>query len=144
MFSLFNEKAKDLFADTNVTLNFAHTGRIYGTFKNTFDMFYLKNNIKGQVISSMYISPGESDPFFSFYVLKKKDYPEEIMQEFEEKFLNLYLDFYNEMMTENETSVCHVMLVEYRDNKLFLHRFKEKWVLYKTQNKAEKSALFLL
>ena len=74
----------------------------------------------------MYISPGESNPFFSFYVLKKKDYPEEIMQEFEEKFLNLYLDFYNEMMTKNETSVCHVMLVEYRDNKLYLHQFNNR------------------
>ncbi len=120
------KKAKTLFADTNVTLNFAQTGRIYGTFKNTFDMFYLKNNIKGHVISSMCISPGESNPFFSFYVLKKKDLPEEIMQEFEEKYLKLYLDFYSEMMNKTETSVCHVMLVEYRENKLFLHQFKNR------------------
>lgn len=119
------KKAKTLFADTNVTLNFAHSSRVYDTFKNTFDMFYLKNNIKGRVISSMYMYPGESNPFLSFYVLKKKDYPEEIQQEFEEKYLNLYIDFYNEMMDKITPYVSHVMLVEYRDNRLFLHRFKD-------------------
>lgn len=69
--------------------------------------------------------PGESNPFFSFYVLKKKNYPEEIKQEFEEKYLKLYLDFYSEMIDKTAPSVCHVMLVEYRDNKLYLHRFKD-------------------
>ncbi len=76
------KKAKILFADTSAVLDFSSVSRIYGTFKNTFDMFYLKNNIKGRVISSMYMYPGESNPFLSFYVLKKKDYPEEIQQEF--------------------------------------------------------------
>ncbi len=48
------------------------------------------------------------------------------MQEFEEKYLKLYLDFYNEMMNKTETSICHVTLVEYRDNKLYLHQFKDR------------------
>lgn len=118
------KKAKEIFADANVELDFSSVSRIYGTFKNTFDMYYLKNNIKGQVIASMYMYPKYNLPSLHFYVLKKQNYPEEIRREFEEDYLKLYLDFYNEMMNTTAPYICHVMLTEYRDGKLVLHRFK--------------------
>ena len=87
-------KAKNTFSETTVVLNFST--RIYGTFKNTFDMFYLKNNIKGIVISSMYMHPGEQNPFLNFYVIKKEQFTDKLQLEFEEKFLKEYFVFYKD------------------------------------------------
>ena len=42
MFCCSGKKAKDLFKDTEIHLNFAFYGRIYGTFAETKAGYYLK------------------------------------------------------------------------------------------------------
>lgn len=119
------KSAKKLFKDTEVNLNFAYTSRVYGTFLNTPDMFYSKNNIRGIVLSSMHISAGYTQPTISFFVIKSSSYNLNLQKEFEASFLPQYLELYKSMVNEKvQNSETTVMLVELVNDNLKLHKFK--------------------
>lgn len=117
--------AKELFRDTDVILNFSHAGRTYGTFVNTPDMFYCRNNIRGIVLSSMYMYAGNHDAMLSFFVVKSNEFNYDLQKEYESKFLPQYLQLYKSLVSdEPHNSVTTVMLVELVDKVLKLHTFK--------------------
>ncbi len=119
------KSAKELFKGTEVNLNFAYTSRVYGTFLNTPDMFYLKNNIRGIVLSSMYMSAGYVQPTISFFVIKSSSYNLTLKKEFETSFLPQYLQLYKSMIDEKvQNSETTVMLVELVNDNLKVHKFK--------------------
>lgn len=114
--------AKELFKDTDVTLNFSRT---YGTFVNTPDMFYCRNNIRGIILSSMYMYAGNHDAMLSFYVVKSNRFNRDLQTEYESEFLPQYLQLYKRLVVAGpHNSETTVMLVELVDNALKLHTFK--------------------
>ena len=77
------KSAKELFKDTPVYLDFSYLSRTFGTFAYTSDAYYVKNNIKGHVISSMYMRPRDENPIYSFYVIKNTLCSTQIKEEYE-------------------------------------------------------------
>ena len=117
--------AKELFKDTDVTLNFSYTARTYGTFVNTPDMFYCRNNIRGVILSSMYMYTCNHDAMLSFYVVKSNKFNRDLQTEYESEFLPQYLQLYKRLVVVGpHNSETTVMLVELVDNALKLHTFK--------------------
>lgn len=117
------KRAKELFEETAVILDFAHTGRTYVTFANTPSGFYLKNEIKGIVIASMYMYPGIKDPLLSFFVLKKTEFTFQLQDEFENKYLPEFYNFYH-LLSNAGSGESQTLLVELIDGKLRLHRVR--------------------
>lgn len=117
--------AKDIFRTTSVQLNFAYGSRDYGTFSNTPDYYLVKKNIKGRVVSSLYMRKKQKDPILSLYVLKKTSWSEEIKNEFEQKVLPAYYQFYYSLAfsEDSEDSMAHLMLTELIDGELKLHQW---------------------
>ena len=119
------KKAKEVFRDTSVTLSFAYTSRIYGTFSRTPDAFYLKNKIKGTVVASMAMHPTEKTPLLCFYVLKKKDISSQIQHEFETKFLLEFYHFYQTIANDQTlNNSSEKILVELLNGRLNMHKLK--------------------
>ena len=119
------QKAKEIFKHMNVCLNFAHGHRDYGTFSNTPDRFYMDKNIKGRVISSMYMQQAEDEPLLCFYVLKESQYNKQLRDEFEDKYLPMYAMFFDELYQQKRTSgETYVMIVELISGELRLHKYK--------------------
>jgi hypothetical protein len=120
-------KAKKIFINTPVILNFAYTSRIYGTFCNTPDRFFVKKNINGTIIASMYMRPMEIRPMLCFYVLKEHQYSNQLRKEFEDMYLNLFFDFYSSLaICDSDIRDVHLMLVELKNNCFSLHQTKYK------------------
>ncbi len=119
-------KAKELFADTDICLDFAQLGREYVTFGRTKDAYYLKNNIKGGVLMSLYMHQKYSEPILGFYVIPAKyDFPECLQKEIEEKYLHEFKRLYIEVRSiKQEDNTTRVMLLELHEGKLKLHEFK--------------------
>ena len=119
------KKAKDVFKNTKVVLNFAYTGRDYGAFANTPSASYLKRNIKGRVIAFMCLYPSKERGMLCFFVIKKHDFNEPLKLDFEENFLPLFYDFYKKLSSDlSLNTVSEVMLVELIGGKLKLHQYK--------------------
>lgn len=119
------KRAKELFKDTSVMLNFAYTNRMYGTFARTPQAFYLKNNIKGAVIAHMGMYPRETEPLLSLFVQKKENISPKLQEEFETKYLPQFYDFYQRYF--NDTSLNNQaisMLVELFEGTLKVHFVK--------------------
>ena len=120
-------EAKKMFLNTPIILNFAYTSRVYGTFLNTPDYFFAKKNIKGTVIASMYMRPLETRPMLCFYVLKEHQYSNQLRKEFEDMYLNLFLEFYSSLaICDGDTRDIHLMLVELKNNCFLVHQTKYK------------------
>lgn len=116
------KKAKAVFRDTNVYLNFAFFGRDFGTFARTADRFYCERNVRGIVVSNMHIYSRSERPMLSFYALREKDFPEERKREFEQKYLPKYYTLYQEMLYDwSLIRVFKFMLVEWINGELKLH-----------------------
>ena len=119
--------AKNVFKNTEVTLNFSYYGRNYGAFNNTFFATYLKNKVKGYVIAKMSIESGCENPILSFYVLKEKLFSKEQKRVFEEKYLPEFLQLYYERMSDKSIKFTHeFVMVELVDDKMILHKQKIK------------------
>lgn len=115
-------KAKEIFKDTEVDLNFAYGCRIYGVFANTPPAFYLKNKIKGRVIATITMYPRVESININFFVIKAKDYNAQLQKEFEEKYLMEFYRLYESMLNDSTLNNKGVsMLVELIDGKLKLH-----------------------
>ena len=120
------KRAKEIFKNTEVTLNFAWAGRIYSTFGYTPDAYYMIHNIKGRVLACMYITENKTNPFLSFFVIRPKDgYTDDLRREFEEKYILEFYRFYLEMTNiKQATGKTKLMLVELLDGQLKLHKVK--------------------
>lgn len=117
------KSVKEIFKNTSVHLNFAYLGRNFGTFAYTSDAYYMKNNIRGIVISSMYMRPRDEEPIYSFYVIKEELCSPEIKEEYEKKYLPLYYQLYESQVNDNNIIIkTTFQLVELFDGKLILHK----------------------
>ena len=122
------KKAKEIFKDTEVFLNFAYTGRHFSTFAETPDGYYWARNVKGKVICEMLTSSGKERPILSFYVLKEKNFSDELKDEFEQKCLPEFYRLYKELLNDHVLAQnTKMMLVEFFDGKLKLHETTLQW-----------------
>lgn len=125
LFPCSYKRAKELFKNTSVVLNFAYTSRVYGTFENTKDKFYLKNKIQGKIISSMYMYPRQAKPLLNFYVIKKSDFTSNLQNEFEKKYLPAFYDLYQVLSNANDQNTnTTLLMVELLGERLILHQLK--------------------
>lgn len=120
------KSAKSFFKDTDVVLNFAKYSRVFGTFANTTDAFYVKKNISGRIIASMYMHYKKPCPLLNFFVLKDCDFNEALTNKFESKVLLHFHNFYTEVYNTPTKNQTEVMLVELQNSDLKMHRFKFK------------------
>ncbi len=65
------KKVKELFADTDVTLDFGYLGREYVTFGHTKDAYYMENHVKGKVLMSFYMTENYPEPIIVFMLFAK-------------------------------------------------------------------------
>ena len=122
------KKAKEVFRDTKIYLNFAYLGRHHSTFAETPDGYYWARNVKGRVISEMQTSSGRERPILSFYVLKETNFPAELRDEFEQKYLPEFYRLYQELLSDQSLKITtKLMLVEYFDGQLKLHETTLHW-----------------
>ena len=118
------KRAKEMFKDTEVHLNFAFFGRIYGTFAETPDAYFMKKNIRGQVVSAMYIYSGVAASMLSFYVVKQNEFPHILKVRYETAFLPEIFRIYQEQMKKNALiNQVKLVLVEVYQNQLIMHEF---------------------
>lgn len=122
------KKAKEIFGNTEVYLDFAYLGRNYKTFSETADGYYWKNNIKGRVIASLMMRVRDASPILSFYVIKSDEFSEALREEFETKYLcRFYTLYLNQMKSNSLTNDTRLMLMEIVDGKLILHEGSIKY-----------------
>lgn len=114
--------AKEMFKNTDINLNFAFYSRDYGTFAHSPDAYYLKNNIKGRVIAALYAHNKTTHTNLSFYVIKKNEFTQKIIEDFEKSFLPKFYDFYhNHLQIESLSDKTAMMLVELYKHQLIMH-----------------------
>lgn len=122
------KKAKETFKDTNIFLNFAYVGRHFSTFAESPDGYYWHRNVKGRVICSMQTFSGQERPLLCFHVLNEKNFPVELKDEFEQKYLPEFYRLYQTLLNDQSLITTHkLMLVEFIDGKLKLHETVLKW-----------------
>lgn len=117
------KKAKEIFRETSVRLDFAYFGRSYAARTETSPAYYLKRDIQGRIISKMSMCIGEKSPLLSFFILKKEFFSSELKNEYEQKYLPEFYHFYQENL--NDSSLLNIqkfILVEFLNEKLKLHK----------------------
>jgi hypothetical protein len=100
-------KAKKLFKDTDVILNFAFATRQYGLY----NIYSRKNN--NRIIASMHMYNEQKRVLLNFYALKQDIFTEALKEEFENNFLIKFYDFYQSL--QNAKILIpqeHLMLAE--------------------------------
>lgn len=121
------KKAKEIFGDTDVTIDFAYYDRHFGTFANTKDRFYVDRYVKGRVVASMYAHGGVSETILGLYVVKKVELTEDLRQQFENVFLEKFYEFYQRTVSDPlGVALSKCMLVELYDGKFKVHEFSMK------------------
>ena len=121
-------KAKEVFRNTDVYLDFSYLGRDYSTWAETPDAYFWKRNVKGRIVASMLTHSGTESPILSFYVVKEDIFPIECKMEFEQKYLPEFYRLYETMLNENGSIInTKLMIVEYIENKLKLHETSLDW-----------------
>lgn len=116
---------KNMFASTEICINFAYFGRNYTTMVGTPQDWYHKNKIKGRVIASFYMESGLESPILSFYVVQKKDFSQSQKRKFEETYLPTFFDIYKMMVDESRLIASRLeVIVELKEGSMVLHRNK--------------------
>ena len=114
---------KELFREYNITLDFSYLGRDFGTFAETPDRYYVERNVKGRIVSSLYMYTNQARPILSFYVLKEENYSPELRTQYEKEFLPEHLRMYKELTKNPEAKKIDdkIMLVTLKDGKFNLY-----------------------
>lgn len=114
---------KELFREHNITLDFSYLGRDFGTFAETPDRYYVERNVKGRIVSSLYMRTNDKNAILSFYVLKEQNYSPELKKQYEKEFLPEYLRMYKELTKDPEAKKIDdkMMLVTLKDGKFNLY-----------------------
>ena len=118
------QKAKELFKNTDTVLNFGYTSRNFGTFVGTPDYYYVKKNIKGKVLASMYSYSVEQTTMLSFYPVSKSKLNENLKQVFEKIYLPKFYDIYINRVPNEKAIKTKVLIVELVENGLKEHKFQ--------------------
>lgn len=118
------KKAKELFKNTDVVLSFGYTSRSFGTFVGTPDYYYVKRNIKGKILASMYSYSIEQTPLLCFFPTAKAEFNEKLRQVFEETYLPKFYDIYLNRVPNEKASKTKVLLIEFVENTLKEHVFQ--------------------
>ena len=123
-FACSMQKAKEKFHDTPVILNFAYYSRVYGTFFNTPESYYVKKNIQGIVVCSTHMYSKQNSPVLNFYAIKNEMYSQRLQSEFSEKYLGLLYDLYLSLYQDNDMQKKYFLLIELHSGKLKKHLVK--------------------
>ena len=115
--------AKELFRNYDITLNFSCYGRDFGTFAETPDRYYVERNVKGRIVSSLYMRTNDKSAILSFYVLKEENYSPELRTQYEKEFLPEHLKMYKELTKDPGAKKVDdkIMLVTLKDGKFNLY-----------------------
>lgn len=118
------KRAKEVFANTNVHLNFGSLGRSFVTFAHTQDAYYVARNIKGRVVASFYYGPTKDMEYIlSIYPIKRDLCNDQLKQKFENELLPQMLQAYQEQLVDDPIIIrTYFFLVELRDGNLYLHK----------------------
>lgn len=116
-------KAKALFRETPVILDFAYYGRDFAPFLGTeLDRFAYKH-VQGRVVAVMQMVDGEESPLLSFKVIKEEKFSSELKKEFETKYLpEFYRLYQTKKDVESIIRKTTVILVALHDGKLKLYQ----------------------
>jgi len=119
------KRAKELFKETPMHLNFSYYGRDFCAFAESPSWYFYKKRVRGRVLSFIQLSENYPHPLLSFYVVKEVNFGPELKKQYEEKFLPEYLRLYKEMTDiQQPIGIEKIMLVELIDGKLVLHEGK--------------------
>lgn len=119
------KKAKEVFQETSIYLDFSYLGRDFCMFAESPIWYFYKKNIRGRVLSSMRMSENYPEPLLSFYVVKEKDFDNLLKKQYEDKFLPEYYRLYKEMTNVKQPAgIEKIMLVELVDGNLLIHESK--------------------
>ena len=117
------KQAKYLFRETQVSLNFAFTGREFKTVYEHPIYHFVNRNIKGKIIAYAWIGVREANALLNFFSLKESEFSNDLKEEFELKFLSQFYDLYIKQLSDQ--SPIHVqrifMCVELFNGKLIKH-----------------------
>ena len=117
------KKAKEIFRETEVDLNFGWLGKYYFKGGRSDKVYnFVKKIIQGKIIFSTYFSNQKANPILSFYLIKEEECTAELREEMETKYLPLlyteYCRFLNDQtLISNYTFIC----IELFEGKLYYH-----------------------
>lgn len=112
---------KEKFKNMEIKINYGSFGRKYSPLKKEIDYSYYKKNIKGIIISRIYIEYKNCNSMISFYIINENDYSLTLQSEFEKNILNQMLDFYKKYSLLNNKYSS--LLVELLNNQLIIHKY---------------------
>jgi len=112
---------KELFRNTDITLNFGGYVRKYDPFPNELGYSYFSKKIKGVIISKLTTMYSGSIPTLCFYLIKETEWTSELQYKFENEVLQQLFDFYNDMILSDRKYEC--VLVELLNEQLIIHKY---------------------
>ena len=116
--------AKSLFKNTEVKLCFGEFARQYNPYKNEIGYGYYKKHIFGTVVVTMVLHPKVSCPLLCFYVVKSKEFPDELRNIFQNDVLHQLLEIYNQFFIKNSLLQRDTVIwVEWLNDKFVIHKF---------------------
>ena len=114
--------AKAVFNDTEISLNFAGLGRSFAAFAESPIWYYVKRNVKGNIIAELNMTGGFSTAaILSFYVFNNNVFSKEIIELFEGTYLYKLYHIYQEASAVNNCNKNKLAVVELYDGQLKLH-----------------------
>ena len=117
---------KDLFADTDATIDFG-----FGERSFSLDLFntgcglkrYAKKRIKGVVVCKMTTFFGSTTPRLNFYIIKKSEYSDELRQKFIAKYLPEVYCLYKTCLDDKSVIRKEIILmIELLQGEFFIHK----------------------
>lgn len=118
------KNAKSIFQNTEIKLCFREFSRQYNPYKNEIGYGYYKRNIFGTVVAKMVLNPGVNCPLLSFYVVKSKEFTDELKTSFQNDILYQLLEMYKHYFIKDPLSQKETVIwVEWIKDKFVIHKF---------------------
>ena len=118
------KKAKSVFQNTEIKLCFGEFSKQYNPYKNEIGYGYYKKNIFGNVVVQMVLHPGVNCPLLSFYVVKSRDFTDELKVKFQNDILYQLLEIYNRFLLEDYFAQKDTVIwVEWINDNFTIHKF---------------------
>ena len=118
------KKSKSVFQNTEIKLCFGEFSKQYNPCKNEIGYAYYKRNIFGIVVAETVLQPGVECPLLSFYVVKSKDFTDELKEKFQNDILYQLLEIYKQFILKDYYSQKDTVIwVEWVNDKFTIHKF---------------------
>ena len=116
------KKVKVLFKNTSVVLSFTHGDTVFRKALHHPVYRYVNKYVKGKVLVYVQCYSGQSDPLICFFRLKTEDYSNDLIEQFEEFYLQQIYNFYlNQLNNQDISGKRKLMVIELIDGKFKLH-----------------------